>query len=151
MKNTREFSIPKADLNRAYLRVLTLLIIGMAYPFYVGRSNLSATIITFTIVVILVGSLYLWTLRYKWIKVSPSGIQGLSAFGTKITISWLEPVKLGRRTAFNGIECIAIQTIKESRALMLPSSIARTPEFMSAIKHVAPPDHPIVKEGLNAL
>jgi hypothetical protein len=151
MNSSIGFVIPKADLNRAYLRLLPWAAIGLAIPVALGRTSVLNSLSTAAYAAILIGILYWYVLGYKWILLAPSGIRGLSSTGKKVTISWSEAVSIGRRVAFNGISCISVQPNSKGTALMLPSSIAATPEFLAALDRMAPASHPLRNCGSNAL
>ncbi len=151
MQNSTGFTIPKAYLRRAYLRLLPWGLVGLALLVVFGNSSLRNTIDTAVFVAVLVGGLYWYTLRYKWIYLTSSGIQGLTVTGAKVLIPWSEPVQLGRRVAFSGIECISVKPISHGAALMLPSSIASTSEFNSLLERLAPSNHPLRGVDGNAL
>lgn len=151
MQNSTGFTVPKADLHRAYLRLLPWILVGLAIPLVLGLTSLRTSIDTAALLAVLVGSVYWYTLRYKWIFLASSGIQGLTATGAKVLIPWSEPVELGHRVAFNGIACISVKPMSKGAALLLPSSIAATSEFNAALEHLAPPNHPLRDVSGNAL
>ena len=151
MSQSVGFTIPRADLSRAYLRLLPWGVVALPIPLLLGRASVTTTIETAAFLAILIGGLYWYTLRYKWVYLASSGIRGLTANGGKVVIPWSENVQLGSRVAFNGIACISVKPLSKNEALLLPSSIAATTEFKSALETVAPASHPLRSVNANAL
>ena len=150
MSQLSGFTIPRADLNRAYIRLLPWGLVGLVAPPLLGITSLSTATETAAFLAIFLGVVYWYTLRHKWVYLTSSGIQGITATGSKIIIPWSENVQLGSRVAFNGIACISVQPISKDVALMLPLSLAATSEFKVTLEHVAPDTHPLRNVNGNA-
>lgn len=145
------FTVPQTVLRHAYLRVLPLCVVGLAIPLMLGFTTLSTTVATVAVLIIPIGGVYWYTLNYKWVYLSSSGIQGRAANGRKITIPWSENVTLEFCVASPGIKCISVQPMSKGAALLLPSSIATTAAFKAALAEVAPANHPLRDVEANAL
>jgi hypothetical protein len=55
MQNPTGFTIPKADLHRAYLRLLPWVVVGLAVPVALGITSLLAAIDTAAFLALLIG------------------------------------------------------------------------------------------------
>lgn len=145
------FILPNAAINQAYLRLMPWVIAGLLLPLLFGMTSIAVTIQSSVIVSVLIGVVYLYTRRYEWVYLSADGIHGTTSKGRKIHIPWNEKVAISGTVAFNGIECLEVQPNSTGRALLLPRSIAATPEFKAILAQVAPATHPLRTAAENAL
>ena len=145
------FILPHAAINRAYFRLLPWVLAGLLLPPLLGMTSIAVAIESSVIVAVLIGGVYLYTRRYEWVYLSSDGIQGSTSKGKRIHIPWGDEVTITGTVAFNGIECLALQPRSKGRPLLLPRSIANTPEFKATLAQVAPAAHPLRSTAENAL
>lgn len=135
------FRIPRANFNREFI-VLGLALVGGALLTWMLVGSVTIEIIA--LAAILWCASYWYMATNEWVQLSMDGIQGQSPSGAKVFIPWSASIVLGSRAAFSGIKCISIKDTNQKQALMLPVAISETPEFIEALKMVAPTEHPLL-------
>jgi hypothetical protein len=144
MKDSIGFRIPITALIHEYRSMAIIMPVGLIVPWFLGLVTVSTVIQTFFIVAFIFGCSFWYTLNYKWVYLSMEGIQGESPWGVNVFIPWTAKVTLSSGAAFGGMKCISIQNKDQKPALMLPVAISETPEFIEALKMVAPSEHPLL-------
>ena len=151
MSSEAGFALSSDEIRLVYLRVLPWVLIGIVIgPAIAGRWSL-ISIVQSTLTVGAIFSAAFWLIkRYKWIRLSDTGIHGSSLRGAKVTIPWCEPISI-RRTSYSGLSGIEVKTQSKGAAVFLPLSIATSTAFRAKLAEVAPSGHQLHSIGQDAL
>ena len=150
MSNRVGFILPSSAVQRAYIRMLPWVLVGLAIaPILSGKWNLLGLFKTVALVVIVLAATYWFTKQHKWVYLSSAGIEGSSLRGAKGTISWSDPIAL-KRVGYSGISGVSVQPASKGAAIFLPLPIANSEEFKSKVNELAPPNHPLRGVGESA-
>ena len=143
MSEQTGFVLPRAAINRAYVRFVPWVVLGLAVSPLLGLTrSIAATLESAVLVAVILGIGYWLTKRYRWVYLSATGIQGTSGRGIKVLIPWSEQVML-KRSSYGGIAGVSVQPVGKSGAIFLPLPIAASAEFRSKLEQLAPVNHPL--------
>jgi hypothetical protein len=150
MGDDSAFSLPPPIVRRAFLRFLPF-ILAAALIVYLGATDRSLgqliSLLALLGVTLVVG--YWLALRFTWVKLTTNALIGYSARVPEVVIPWSEPVAL-RSTSYAGIPCLALHPAKGGPHVLVPVSIAKSAEFATQVRLVAPATHPLRKAATRA-
>jgi hypothetical protein len=137
------FTLPKEFLNPLYAKVSFALLAGFLVPaLVIPYLRTFVPVAIAALVFLIVGLLYLYTLRYKYVYVSVSHLRGKSYFPKRpVLIAWTDEITVVKRNTEEGINGYELQTSESKYPLFLPEAIAHHPNFRAVVARYAPPSH----------